>query len=268
MLSTYVCICWLFVVFKYFQSCFNDNIIQQFQNGKKGKGYDEEVKSFAMTLNFYSGAAYKYVRGKFCKNLPGPSTIRKWYQSVNGSPGISKEAIKCIHAKVQEQKNNKKKIFVSLMFDEMAIRKQVQWNNSTNKFSGLIDLGNELIDRDSTVPATNALVYLVNSVNGYWKIPVAYYFVNSLTGREKASILVNVLNAIEDTGAEVISVTFDGAPANISMVSILGGIISSANNLKSYFPHPIHKKPVYVFLDVCHCLKLLRNTLGKQISVL
>lgn len=51
---------------------------------------------------------------------------------------------------------------------------QVQWNDSKKLFSGVIDLGNSLIDKDSTEPATNALVYLVNSVTGYWKIPVAY----------------------------------------------------------------------------------------------
>lgn len=143
--------------------------MRQLKNGKTNKAYSEEVNSFAMTLNFYSGAAYKYVRGKFAKHLPAPSTIRKWYQCVDGSPGILKEAIECIKAQVKEAEKKNKKIFVSLMFDEMAIRKQVQWSDSTKSFSGLIDLGNKLIDKKSREPATNALVYLVNQVNGYWK---------------------------------------------------------------------------------------------------
>lgn len=35
------------------------------------------------------------------------------------------------------------------------------------------------------------------------------------------------------------------------------------NDLQPYFPHPLDKtKKVYVMLDVCHMLKLIRNTLG------
>lgn len=141
-----------------------------------------------------------------------------------------------------------------MLFSLSMFFMQVQWNDSKKLFSGVIDLGNSLIDKDSTEPATNALVYLVNSVNGYWKIPVAYYFVNSLTANEKASILLNVLKAIEDTGAEV--------------VSVLGGQVYSAINIKSFFPHPITRKPVYIFLDVCHMLKLLRNNLGNTFAIL
>lgn len=47
------------------------------------------------------------------------------YQSVDGSPGILKEAMNCIHAQVQEAATKNEKIYVSLMYDEMAIRKQV-----------------------------------------------------------------------------------------------------------------------------------------------
>ena len=41
------------------------------------------------------------------------------------------------------------------------------------------------------------------------------------------------------------------------------GVSMSPPNLKPYFTHPLDKKKrVYVLLDVCHMLKLIRNTLG------
>lgn len=143
----------------------------------------------------------------------------------------------------------------------MAIRKQIQWNHNKKSFTGLIDLGNKLTDTKNKEPATNALLYLVN---GYWKISVVYFFVNSLTGKDKHLYCLIVLKAVEDTGAEVVVVTFDGPRSNIAMVNALGGQIRSASNIKPYFPHPITKKPIYLLLDVCHMLKVVRNTLGIQ----
>ncbi|KAF2886968.1 hypothetical protein ILUMI_19204, partial [Ignelater luminosus] len=37
---------------------------------------------------------YNFVRIKFCNALPHPSTLTKWYQSVDGAPGFSREAPK------------------------------------------------------------------------------------------------------------------------------------------------------------------------------
>lgn len=38
----------------------------------------DELKKFALTLNFYSSKAYDYVRKSFNFSLPHPSTLRKW----------------------------------------------------------------------------------------------------------------------------------------------------------------------------------------------
>ncbi|GBM50970.1 hypothetical protein AVEN_242830-1 [Araneus ventricosus] len=59
---------------------------------KKGK-YAPELRSFALTLHFYSKKAYVYVRKVFKTCLPHTSTVKKWYQVVDGSPGFTKEGI-------------------------------------------------------------------------------------------------------------------------------------------------------------------------------
>ena len=38
-------------------------------------------------------------------------------------------------------------------------------------------------------------------------------------------------------------------------------------NLKTYFHHPITKEPVFIFLDPCHMLKLVRNTIGDKKNI-
>ena len=45
----------------------------------KSRAYSEEIRSFALTLQFYSNKAYKYVREAFDLLLPHPRYLRKWY---------------------------------------------------------------------------------------------------------------------------------------------------------------------------------------------
>ena len=50
------------------------------QKKKKNPGaYPKELRTFAMTLKFYSAKAYKYVRESFDLGLPHPSVISSWY---------------------------------------------------------------------------------------------------------------------------------------------------------------------------------------------
>lgn len=125
--------------------------------GRKTKKYSENVRVFAMTMNFYSTAAYEYVRRTFGKHLPSISTIRRWYQSVNGEPGISSESIQLLKFKVAEAKQNAKKILVSLVFDEMAIRRQIIWDNTSKRFLRYVDMGCRSEDADNREVATECL---------------------------------------------------------------------------------------------------------------
>ena len=82
----------------------------------------------------------------------------------------------------QEHKLGKPKVLVSLMIDEMSIKKHIYFNNS--KFTGLVDLGEDLPSRPlDNRPATHALVLMANAVNGHWKIPIAYYMIDSLNAQ-------------------------------------------------------------------------------------
>ena len=57
---------------------------------KKNPGaYPPELRSFALTLKFYSKKAYKFVRKSFNLGLPHPSVIRSWYNTMDGEPGFT-----------------------------------------------------------------------------------------------------------------------------------------------------------------------------------
>lgn len=241
--------------------------MQKLAAGKTGRTYPPEVRSFALTLHFYSPRAYEYVRRVYQKKLPAQRTLQKWYESINGQPGCSKEAITAIKIKTDEAKCKNKKIIANLVMDEVSIRKHIEYNKSHKKFYGYVDFGNKHID-DNTVQreAKEALTFMVTAVNDHWKIPVAYFLVNGLTSNEKSNILKEVLIFLTQSDIVVSSVTFDGAATNLSMAKLLGAQLNP-EKMTSYFKHPVTNENVYIFLDICHMLKLVRNTMASKLLV-
>ncbi|KAG4066247.1 hypothetical protein HA402_000471 [Bradysia odoriphaga] len=240
------------------ESTFEDDIIQQLKEGRKTESYSENVKSFALTLNFYSNAAYEYIRKTFGKHLPSVSTLSRWYKTVDGEPGMSVEALTILKSMSDDMRKLDKTLYVALMADEMAIRKQLIWNESKKQFIGYVDYGIGIECNDTTEEATDALFFMVVPINSKGKLPLAYYLTNKFTGDEKSELLKNLLRVIDDTGAEVLSLTFDGAGSNIAMVEILGANFDPTN-FKPYFENPYTNQRIHIFLDVCHMVKLLRN---------
>lgn len=70
------------------------------------ESYPEELKSFALTLSFYSAKAYNYVRKTFQLALPHPSTIRSWYSCMNCKPGFTQEAFDALKIRSEEAKRD------------------------------------------------------------------------------------------------------------------------------------------------------------------
>ena len=127
------------------------------QKKKKNLGaYPPELRSFAMTLKFYSTKAYNYVRKSFDLGL-GLSVIRLWYRSMDGEPGFTKDALTALKAKVLAAKRDNQEVVCALMLDEMSIRKHVEWDGK--QFRGYVDLGTG-INNDLLPEATDALIFM------------------------------------------------------------------------------------------------------------
>lgn len=221
-----------------------------------GNSISPELRTFGLTLHFYSPAAYSYVREIFNKTLPHPSTIRKWYSTIDGSPGFSVECLNAVKLKVEEMGEKNKKLFCGLIMDEMSIREDIHFNG--HRLQGYINFGQDKVDSDSLPLAREALVFLLVALNSNWKIPVGYFLMNGTTAVEKSNLVTTCLQNLNDTGVIIKSLTFDGAASNISMVKILGANLPT----KPSFKHPNTQEDVHIFLDAAHMLKLVRNTLG------
>lgn len=87
------------------------------------------MKDFSKTLFFYSPKANAYVRTLF--TLPHPSTIRSWMNSTHCEASCLSEVFNYLKVEV------KKCDWLQdccLIFDSMAIMKQLIWESSTGKY--------------------------------------------------------------------------------------------------------------------------------------
>ncbi|GBN44974.1 hypothetical protein AVEN_275050-1 [Araneus ventricosus] len=134
------------------------------------------------------------------------------------------------------------------MVDETSIKKHIDWNK--DKFIGYVDFGTGL-DDDQLPVATEAYTFMLNCVNGNWKVPIGHFLINGLTAQERANIIQECLKNVHETGIEVVSLTFDGTSTNLSTAQYLDASIN-ASNLVTSFKHPISGNDVHIILDPCH----------------
>ena len=213
---------------------------------------------------FYSTKAYNYVRRTFHLALPHPSTIRRWYQTINGKPGFTQEAFHALSMKVQDAAKGNDDVICGLVIDEMAIRKHVEWDG--DKYIGFTDIGNgsNNNDDDSAPLASEAYVFVAVSLNSNWKVPLRYFLIGGLAASERENLVETCLLKLNDVGVKTVSLTCDGPSCNQSMVKLLGAKLD-VNDLDPSFTHPGNKnEKIHVILDVCHMLKLVRHTLATQ----
>lgn len=224
--------------------------------------YPPELRCFALTLHFYSPAAYKYVRDTFELALPHPSQLRLWYNSVDAEPGFSEECFTALELKRVEYKQKNTKLICSLVIDELGIKKGVQ-RTRNGKVYGHVDIGGGTAN-NTNLTATNALVMLVVPLDGSWKLPIAFFLIQNLNGASTANLIQEALIRLHNVGVEVSSITLDGPPVHFTAVTMLGAVMSMSNDAKPYFPHPVENQPdVCVIVDACHDLKNIRSTLAE-----
>lgn len=230
---------------------------------KKCQSYSETIRSFAITLHFYSPRAYKFVRDKFNKHLPNQTTIRKWHSNCTygGEPGVSREALRALSTLADKFTKEGKQLIVSISFDEMSIRRLVQWSDAKKKFLGHITYGE--FENHKKPVARNALVFLLTAINADFSLPIAHHFVIALNAAEKASLINHIVTEVTSLGVKIANITFDGLQANVSACKILGASFDLVN-MKPFILNPVNSSKIHIFFDACHMLKLARNCIASE----
>lgn len=149
--------------------------------------------------------------------------MRSWISSFSGygEPGICANGLDTLGILANDMKGQGKEFYCSVSFDEMYIKKHVQWSEAKKKFMGFISYGKK--NKNGELPVANqSLVFLVTGINVNISIPIAHFFIRSLDAIEKSILIKEIITAITKTGAKVLNITFDGLRENFSACRMLG----------------------------------------------
>lgn len=242
-------------------------MIDCLKNGVRGMKYSENIRQFCLRQSYYSFAAYQSLRLFFDKHLPAKRTLQMWYSSIDGSPGICDSAIDIIRERTESYlAKNHHPLHLSVMMDDMAIRKKLAFNIDSQNFDGFVtapDLSEiDRIEQDGTIRKVAKEASVMMAVGPDFKVPIAYHFINGLEAVDRARITLEAIRRIEEAGAIVMSLTGDGHIVNIRTADLLG---TNHNEHQPYFYSPSHPdQKIYFVLDPPHILKLVRKNFSKR----
>lgn len=146
-------------------------------------------------------------------------------------------------------------VLVCLVYDEIAIRKQEEYDHQADARTGYVTYGTDCGEK----LAKEALVFLVTGINIKFKIPVAYFLIAGLKANEKATLIQQVILLAGKSGVKVAGLAYDGLVTNIATGKELGADFKGD---KAYFINPHSDEKIYLFPDACHSLKSARNRLA------
>lgn len=218
-------------------------------------------------VHYASVRAYEAIREYFGNTLPHPGTLRAWYSNsdLNCEPGISVSCLNILKRKAEMKKAAGSELVVSLIFDEMHIRKMFQWCNSSRTMLGYSTFGSNTNEKgENTDPAANQVIVLMAiGVNEHIKLPFAYHFIKSLKAEERQHLIGQAIDALIDAGVKVACITFDGLVGNRKMCKLFGANIDIFS--PQFNPCFIAKNgdKIHIMLDTPHMEKLVRGALGQ-----
>lgn len=152
--------------------------------------------------------------------MPHPSSITHWTSSVNGNPGFLEEVFGYLKNIPPGDRD------CNLVFDAMSIRKKIIYDSNSDKFMGYCDFGNFHVESQET-PASEALVFMLVSLNGKWKWPIGYFFQAKSTATIQAGLVSTAITMAYKVGIRVWGVTCDGTASNQSTMVQLGCKLST-----------------------------------------
>jgi Transposase protein len=158
---------------------------------KQNQRWREDEKQFAMAANYKSPGLYRDLREKFGFKLPSKSTLEKWQNVLDMQPGLCPPLMENIRLKMSNMHKRERQCV--LLFDEMSIKKDLQFAPQYDLIEGFEDLGE--IGR-TAAPGTHILVFMIRGLNFNYKLPIAYFVASTVV---KAAALLKLVHSVLDS---------------------------------------------------------------------
>lgn len=216
---------------------------------KPRQRWGHDMINLAMNIYYTSPACYKKLRQQGI-TLPGISTLQSYLNRIDILPGFSNDVFSRLKLKVQNWSTQER--LCVLMFDEIAIKRNLEYSKKYGIVEGFQDLGD--LGRTNAY-ASEALVFMVSGLCNRWKIPIAYFLSANSTKAEYLKILLlTCIKKLKECGLIVKVVVCDQGSGNRSTIAKL-------NITKSNPVLKVENDTIYFFYDVPHLIKSVRNQL-------
>lgn len=234
-----------------------------FQLIKPKKPFNPSVRKFALILSCKSKSAYRWIRSRFPRRLPAVRTVRDWHSKScsNFQNGFNPQTIATLTELSNQMKSKGKELFISMCYDEVSIRKHIQWIHTRKNYSGIVTYAKR--DDDEKPVANYAILFLINLVETGQSLILGYFLIKSLDTIEKSNLIKETIAKINSTGAWLMCIAFDGLSNNFSTCEHLGASFA-LQNIQPFIPNPDKNSKIAIVLDPPHMLKLLRNCLAAK----
>lgn len=229
------------------QTVFSKSLLNMQLRHRTSAPWTPLEKKTALAIYYKSSSCYTFLRRKGV-TLPAISTIKKWLGNFHCTPGFNQRIFRNLAIKAESLSKSEKICIV--MFDEMSIKKHLDYSEKLDIFEGISDLGK--LGRTS-VPASQALVLMIRGIYSPWKIPLAYFLTgNGVTCAELHKIMLTCLEKLVSLNMTPIGIVCDLSSTNQKFMA----------NLNVTLEQPFfifQNRKYFAFYDVPHLLKCIRN---------
>lgn len=168
-----------------------------------------------MSLYKQSGSSYKLLSKLFV--LPSAKTLKCFLQRISLQSGNNKFIFEHLQQHIAQIKNEKDKLCV-LMWDEMSLEANLQYDQLNDKIIGFEDWGH----RRTSLIADHVLVFMARGIVKSWKIPLYYGFCKSQTkSAQLLRCIKEIIKELTKAGLIIIATICDQGGPNMTCINNL-----------------------------------------------
>lgn len=171
----------------------------------------KKITANSTTLKLYilwqkrSPSGYEFARDMKLFALPHHNTLKKYLGYSTGETGITSLIQSRLHHEFRNLEHTKEKMG-SLIIDEMAIQTKLIYDRKLDLYLGNANADIEELGIGDRL-ANHLLSFLFKGLSSNYRIPVAYFFTNQLTGNELYKLSKHVIESVKKVGFNVLRIS-------------------------------------------------------------
>lgn len=227
----------------------------------------------ALHLRMLSKSAFDFMSGILC--LPSERRLLDYSQFTEAQEGVQQDLLELLKNDIEKNCANGYEKYFSLMLDEMSIRSDLVYNSRTGElvgFTNLTSLEAELAALEAEISggtyqrklAKKILVFMLQGCVSPLLTVAAIYSTDDLSSFQLYTRAWDVIYAVEEAGAKILLLIFDGASTNRKFIRMHFNMGDKDFTYVTINCASGESRLIYFMLDPPHLLKTCRNCLANS----